>query len=176
MSLKKSLLLTTGALAGAVGAFKVGRAYNHLAALEGRIGEAEAELSAQICRRHDLAMTMISLLAQVGAEEGTLSRAVGARHGAMAAEGQGPSARACAEDTFAAALRDLIALAIVAPEVIANKTFASLQEDLVSAERQISFARTRHNAAVQKYNHELTSLPTALFASRLGHYERELFA
>jgi len=176
MSLKKPLLLAAGALVGAVGAFKAGRVYNHLAALEGRISEAEAELSAQICRRHDLAMTMISLLAQVGAEEKTLLRAVGARRAAMAAEKQGPSVRAGAEDSLTAALADLIALALVQPEVIANKIFASLQEDIANAERQTSFAQRRYNAAVQRYNHELATMPSALFASRLGHYERELFA
>ena len=73
-----------------------------------------------------------------------------------------------AEGQLTGSLGRLMALAEAYPELKANQTMASLQEELTATENKIGFARQAYNDAVTSYNTKRESFPTTMVAGMFG--------
>ena len=154
--------------------FFVIRTYNRLVTLRNRFRNAFAQIDVQLKRRYDLIPNLVETAkAYMKHERETLEAVIRARNAAITAE-----ASAAADPTNAAAIQQLIgaenaltgllsrffALAEGYPELKADRTMTRLQEELVSTENRIAFARQAYNDAVTVYNTALEVFPSNLVA------------
>jgi len=158
--------------------FFVIRTYNRLVTLRNRFRNAFAQIDVQLKRRYDLIPNLVETAkAYMKHERETLEAVIRARNAAITAE-----ASAAADPTNAAAIQQLIgaenaltgllsrffALAEGYPELKADRTMTRLQEELVSTENRIAFARQAYNDAVTVYNTALEVFPSNLVAGAFG--------
>ena len=75
-----------------------------------------------------------------------------------------------------AALTGLFAVAEAYPELNASENFQRLQSELTDTEDKIAAARRYYNTTVRRFNSLIQSVPSQLFAARLGGFRaREFF-
>jgi LemA protein len=159
--------LAAGLTAAGLGA--VVRVWNRLVAQRNAIREARAQVDAQLQRRHDLVPALVATVREyAGHERRELSRAARARGRAMSLLGGSPRAVGPVENDLTHALEDLTLIAEVYPRLRAHESFLRLQEDLVSAENRIAFARQHHNDSVMRYNDTLQAFPVVILAKLTG--------
>jgi LemA protein len=104
--------------------------------------------------------------------------AVAAERRASAAGGSDAAATgalAGAEGALAAALGRLMIVMERYPELKANASALQLQEELVSTENRIAFARQAYNDAVMTYNTRLAVFPDLLVARLFSFMPAALF-
>ena len=153
--------------------------YNTLVTLKGRFENAFAQIAVQLKRRHDLIPNIVeSSKAYMKHESETLRKVIEARNTA-AASLQGASANpgdaSCinslnlAEKNLGAAFQGLRVQLEAYPELKANTMMLQLNEELVSTENRVSFARQAFNDAVTAYNIQRKVFPTSLLAATFGH-------
>jgi len=158
--------------------------YNGLVVLRNRFKNAFAQIDVQLRRRYDLIPNLVeSVKGYLQHERQTLDAvvqargsAVGAAQRALAAPGD-PAAMqglAHAEGALGGALGRLVALFESYPDLKANESVATLQEELASTENKVAFARQAYNDSVMQYNTRLESFPETLFARLLGFAPAEL--
>jgi LemA protein len=148
--------------------------YNGLVRLRNRIDNAWSQIGVQLERRHDLIPNLIETVKGYAAhEKSTFEAVVAARNSAMQA--QGPEQQAQAENVLTGALKSLFALAEAYPDLKANTSFLSLQEELTSTEDRIAYARQFYNDNVVKYNTKIQSIPSNIIAGMFSFTPREYF-
>jgi LemA protein len=158
--------------------------YNGLVVLRNRFKNAFAQIDVQLRRRYDLIPNLVeSVKGYLQHERQTLEAVVQARGSAvnaaqraLAAPGD-PAAMqglAQAEGTLGGALGRLVALFESYPDLKANQSVATLQEELASTENKVAFARQAYNDSVMQYNTRLESFPDNLFVRLLGFAPAEL--
>ncbi len=151
-------------------------AYNKLVRQRNQVDAAWAQIDVQLKRRYDLIPNLVETVKGYAAHErGTLDAVVQARNTAVMAAGQGPAARAQAENALTQTLGRLFALAEAYPNLKANENFLGLQGELSGTEDKIAYARQFYNSAVQTYNTSTQSIPTNLVAGVGGFRPRDLF-
>jgi len=158
--------------------------YNGLIGRRNRIDEALAQIQVQLKRRHDLIPNLVeSVKGYLQHERQTLDAVVQARGSAVSAAQRAlaapgdPAAMqglAQAEGALGGALGRLVALFENYPDLKANESVATLQEELTSTENKVAFARQAYNDSVMQYNTRLESFPDNLFARLLGFAPAEL--
>jgi LemA protein len=160
--------------------------YNGLATRRVRVQNGFAQIDVQLRRRHDLVPNIVATVQGAMAHERqTLESVTRARAAAVAAErlasGSGgrdaaaTGALAGAEGALAAALGRLMVVMERYPELKANASALQLQEELVSTENRIAFARQAYNDAVMTYNTRLAVFPDLVVARLLGFAPAALF-
>lgn len=159
--------------------------YNRLVALRNRFRNAYSQIDVQMKRRYDLIPNLVETAkGYLAHERETLEAVIAARNQAVAAakvaaESPGdPSAMrgiTGAESGLSGALGRLFALSEAYPDLKANQTMASLQEELTSTENKISFARQAYNDAVMTYNTSREQFPASVVANATSFKEAELF-
>lgn len=156
-----------------VGLFVMG-IYNGLVALRQTVKNAWAQIDVQLKRRHDLIPNLVNTVKGYAAhEKETLDRVIAAR--ASATQATLPAQAIKAEGELSSALARLLAVAEAYPDLKANQNFLALQEELVSTENKISFARQFYNDSVTRYNTKIEVFPNVLFAGILGFKHEVLF-
>jgi LemA protein len=141
--------------------------YNGLVRLRNRIEAAWAQIDVQLRRRYDLIPNLVETVKGYATHEReTLDSVTRARAAADQAE---------AENMLTQTLRSLFAVSEAYPDLKANASFLSLQEELSSTEGRIAYARQYYNDAVQRYNTKIQSFPAVLLAGALRFEEREYF-
>jgi LemA protein len=151
-------------------------AYNKLVRQRNQVDAAWAQIDVQLKRRYDLIPNLVETVKGYAAHErGTLDAVVQARNSAVSAAGQGPAARAQAENALTQTLGRLFALAEAYPNLKANENFLGLQSELANTEDKIAYARQFYNSAVQTYNTSTQSIPTNIIAGLGGFRARDLF-
>jgi LemA protein len=100
-------------------------------------------------------------------EKGLLEEAVRLR-------GQGRAAAPSAEleereNSLASRLRSVLVVAEAYPELLANRSFLDLQEQLVEIENHLQMARRYYNGTVRDYNIAVESFPSNLVARFFGY-------
>ncbi len=151
-------------------------AYNKLVRQRNQVDAAWAQIDVQLKRRYDLIPNLVETVKGYAAHErGTLDAVVQARNGAVLAAGQGPAARAQAENALTQTLGRLFALVEAYPNLKANENFLGLQGELSGTEDKIAYARQFYNSAVQTYNTSTQTIPTNLIAGIGGFRARDLF-
>lgn len=149
--------------------------YNALVALRQTVKNAWAQIDVQLKRRHDLIPNLVNTVKGYAAhEKETLERVIAARANATRPQ-MAPAQAIKAEGELSSALARLLAVAEAYPDLKANQNFLALQEELVSTENKISFARQFYNDSVSAYNTKVRTFPTVIFAGMLGFKEEVFF-
>lgn len=159
--------------------------YNGLVVLRNRYKNAYSQIDVQLKRRYDLIPNLVEAVkGYMAHEKGTLQEVIEARNRAVSAGQQAsanpgdPSAMHNlnqAEGQLTGALGRLFALSEAYPDLKANTNMLQLQEELVSTENKVSFARQAFNDAVTAYNNKREVFPNVIFAGMFGFYPAELF-
>ncbi|MCC7203622.1 MAG: LemA family protein [Phycisphaeraceae bacterium] len=139
-----------------------------------RVDNGYAQIDVQLKRRYDLIPNLVETVKGYAAHERqTLEAVIKARQQAI--DASGVKDQAMAENLLTGALRQIFALSERYPDLKANANFAQLQEELVSTENKISFARQHYNDVVTGYNMLLAVFPSNLVAGMFNFKAREFF-
>lgn len=149
--------------------------YNSLVNKRNRVRNAFAQIDVQLTRRHDLIPNLVETArGYMQHERETLEAVITARNAAVSglqnakSQPDDPASiqkLAAAENSLTASLGRLFALAESYPDLKANTTMLSLQEELSSTENKVAFARQAFNDAVLDYNNTREQFPGNLVAN-----------
>lgn len=160
--------------------------YNKLVTLRNQVKNAWSQIDVQLQRRYDLIPNLIETVkGYMNYEKGTLEAVVNARNQSVAAlkalkDAGGPTEGSLkdlsvAEQALKSGVGQIFALAERYPELKANETMRTLQEELSTTENKIAFARQAYNDQAMIYNTAQQEFPAVLVASFLGHHPADLF-
>jgi LemA protein len=148
--------------------------YNGLVRLRNQVAAAWAQIDVQLKRRHDLIPNLVAAVqGYMQHERELLDRITAARSRALSATGAG--AVGAAEDALTQAVGGLIAVMERYPDLKANQNVLALQEELVTTENRVGFARQLYNDLVARYNTRQQTFPANLVAGALGFTPAEFF-
>lgn len=149
-------------------------AYNGLVSLKNQVLNGWKQIDVQLKRRHDLIPNLVETVKGVMKfEQSTLTQVIEARNKAISA--QGIAEKAAQENVLTGALRQLFALVENYPNLKSNENVSKLQEELVSTENRIGFARQFYNDIATKFNIAQQTFPTNIIAGSFGFTPAELF-
>ncbi len=138
-------------------------AYNRLVALKNQVANGWKQIDVQLKRRHDLIPNLVNAVkGAMDFEKTTLEAVIAARNKAVNATGVAQVARA--EGELTQALGRLFALSENYPQLKATSNIQQLQEELVSTENKVGFARQFYNDVATSYNTAQQQFPTNLVA------------
>jgi LemA protein len=159
-------------------------AYNALVTSRNQYKNAYSQIDVQLRRRYDLIPNLVETVkGYMGHERDTLEAVIQARNSALSAgqraaanpgEPQAMQDLNRAEGQLTGSLGRLIALSEAYPDLKANTTMASLQEELSATENKIAFSRQAYNDAVTAYNTKRSTFPTVVFAGMFGFTDATL--
>ena len=159
--------------------------YNGLVTRRVRVQNAFAQIDVQLRRRHDLVPNLVAAVkGYMQHERATLEAVTAARAAAVNAQarvGAAPGdaaatvALANAEGALQATLGRLMLVMERYPDLKASGNALQLQEELVSTENRIAFARQAYNDAVMTYNTRLAVFPDVLVARLFSFASAALF-
>jgi len=148
--------------------------FNRIVGQANRVDESFSGVDVQLKRRHDLVPNLVKTVkAYAKHERETLEEVVEARGAAEQAEAVGD--RAQTENGLSRSLDKLIALVERYPDLKADGNFRSLQNDLVSIEDDLQYARRYYNGTVRDFNTRIQQFPAVLLARLLGVAPRDFF-
>ncbi|HEV8062420.1 MAG TPA: LemA family protein [Gemmataceae bacterium] len=148
--------------------------YNSLVGRRVETQNAWSQIDVQLKRRYDLIPNLVETVKGYAShEKDTLEKVIQARNAAMNATG--PAEHAAAENALSGTLKTLFSVAEAYPDLKANTSFLSLQEELKSTENRIGFARQHYNDVVSGYNAGLQQFPSNLVANTFGFRPAEFF-
>jgi len=138
-------------------------AYNKLIALKNQVANGWKQIDVQLKRRHDLIPNLVNAVkGAMDFEKSTLEAVISARNKAVSATGVAQVAKA--EGELTQALGRLFALSENYPQLKATSNIQQLQEELVSTENKVGFARQLYNDVATSYNTAQQQFPTNLVA------------
>ena len=159
--------------------------YNGLVTRRVRVQNAFSQIDVQLRRRHDLVPNLVAAVkGYMQHERATLEAVTTARAAAVTAQarvGAAPDdaaatvALANAEGALQATLGRLMLVMERYPDLKASGNALQLQEELVSTENRIAFARQAYNDAVMTYNTRLAVFPDVLVARLFSFVSAALF-
>ncbi len=148
--------------------------YNALVKLRIQCENAWSQIDVQLKRRYDLIPNLVQTVKGYASHEReTLENVTKARQQAI--DASSVQEQGIAENMLSGALRQLFALSEAYPDLKANQNFMQLQEELVSTENKIGYARQHYNDTVSRYNTKVQSFPSNIFANMFGFQQREFF-
>jgi LemA protein len=148
--------------------------YNGLISLKNQTLNGWKQIDVQLKRRHDLIPNLVETVkGAMKFEQTTLTQVIEARNKAISA--QGIAEKAAQESVLTGALRQLFALVENYPNLKSNENVSKLQEELVSTENRIGFARQFYNDIATKFNIAQQVFPTNIIVGILGFKPAELF-
>ena len=148
--------------------------YNSLVGLRNQVRSAWAQIDVQLKRRHDLIPNLVAAVeGYLRHERELFERITAARTRALAATGAG--AIGAAEGALSQAVGGLLAVMERYPDLKANQNVLALQEELVTTENRIGFARQLYNDLVARFNTRQQIFPANLVAGALGFQTAEFF-
>jgi LemA protein len=152
--------------------------YNRLVKLRSNCENAFAQIEVQLKRRYDLIPNLVeSVRSYMAHEKSTLESVIAARNQAAAqlkqAAEQPQNAEALgkwlgAESALNGALSKFTAVIESYPKLKADKSVASLTEELTSTENRIAFARQSYNDWVTGFNTSRQAFPNCVVAPLCG--------
>lgn len=146
--------------------------YNSVIRLKVKVKNAWSQIDIQLKRRHDLIPNLVNTVKGYAKHEKELFEAI-AKYRTMSEKAQNIKEIGESEGMLTQAMKKLIALAENYPELKANENFLHLQEELVSTENKIAFARQFYNDMVMKYNTRIQTFPANIIANIFGFKESE---
>jgi LemA protein len=148
--------------------------YNGLVNKKVETENAWSQIDVQLKRRHDLIPNLVETVKGYAThEKDTLEKVIQARNAAVNARGVAEQAQA--ENALTGTLKTLFAVSEAYPDLKANQSFLSLQEELTATENRIGFARQHYNDVVGQYNAALMRFPANILAGMFGFRQVEFF-
>lgn len=149
--------------------------YNGLVGLRNQVKEAWAQVDVQLKRRYDLIPNLLETVKGYMNHERETLEAVTQARTAVAGAGGDMAKRMAAEKGLSGALGRLFAVSERYPDLKASTNFLALQEELISTENKISFARQFFNEAVMRFNNKVQMFPSNIIAGMFHFIEEKFF-
>jgi len=149
--------------------------YNQLVRRRIEVDNAWSQIDVQLKRRLDLIPNLVETVKGYANHERAALEAVIAARSASLAAGATPHEQAAADNALSGALRQLFALSEAYPDLKANASFVSLQEELSNTESRIAYARQFYGDSVAAYNTAIQKFPNVVVARMFNFAEREFF-
>ena len=146
-------------------------AFNRLIRLANLVREGWSGIDVQLKRRHDLVPNLVEVVRAYASFEKRLLEDLTR----MRSEGRATRALQDGENALSAQLRGVLAVAENYPQLLANKNFLRLQEQLTAIEDQLQMSRRYYNGTVRDYNTAVESFPSNLVASLFDFHTQEFF-
>lgn len=163
----------------------IGLMYNRLVTLRVRVRNGYSQIDVQLRRRYDLIPNLVAAVQGYMQHERTaLESVIEARANATQAANAAAAtpgavgvmgALAAANVTLDQSLGRLFGLVEAYPDLKASQNVLQLQEELVTTENRVAFARQAYNDAVMTYNTARQVVPSNLVASIFGFEEAALY-
>jgi LemA protein len=148
--------------------------YNRFAHLRNEVKNAWAGIEVQLRRRHDLIPNLVETAkGYLKHEQTVLENVVKARQQAI--DVSAVKDKIQAENMLTQSLRSLFAVVENYPNLKADRTMLSLQDELTSTENKVSFSRNNYNDWVTNLNKTIDRFPTNLVANMFGYKKADLF-
>ncbi len=148
--------------------------YNKFVSLRAGIDSSWSDIDVQLKRRYDLIPALVDTVKGYKEyEASTLENVIKARQQGMSATTVAD--KSAAEGMLTNALGKLFALAEAYPDLKANTTFLTLQNELSGIEDTIQNARRYYNAIVRDYNAKVESFPDLIVAQKFNFTQRSYF-
>ncbi|MBF0477850.1 MAG: LemA family protein [Candidatus Omnitrophica bacterium] len=147
--------------------------YNSLIQIRVSVKNAWSQIDVQLKRRHDLIPNLVNVAkGYMAHERQTLEAVIKARQQAIDASTLKDKQQA--ENFLSSTLRSLFAVSENYPNLKADQQMKQLQEELVSTENKIAFARQFYNDEAGRYNTAIQTVPNNIIASTF-HFEAQEF-
>ena len=163
---------------GAIVVFVIGFVwllYNGLVRSKMQVEEAWSGVDVQLKRRASLVPNLVETVKGYAQHEREVFENVTKARAALSSAGDAKSA-AQADNMLTGALKTLFAVAEAYPELKAQQSFQSLQNELSDIEEKIAYARQFYNRNVMSYNIKIAVFPNVLLAGVFGFEEADFFA
>ncbi|MBI5847856.1 MAG: LemA family protein [Nitrospirae bacterium] len=149
--------------------------FNRLVTAKNDVKNAWGQIDVQLKRRYDLIPNLVAAVrGYLTHEKQVIENVVAARVKALSTAKV--KDRAAAENGLSLELKGLFAVMEAYPDLKANQNVMQLQEELVSTENRIAFARQLYNDLVANYLTRLEVFPDALIASAFAFLPFEYFS
>jgi len=148
--------------------------YNRLVTMRNDVRNAWGQIDVQLKRRYDLIPNLVAAVrGYMAHEKQVLESVVAAR--ALAQSATKVKDRAAAETGLSHELTGLFAVMEAYPDLKANQNVMHLQEELISTENRIAFARQLYNDLVANYMTRLEVFPDSIVSSVFSFRPAEYF-
>ncbi len=147
--------------------------YNALIALIEAVRNNEKQIDIQLDRRYKVFESLIEVVKKyMDYEKSTLKEVVALRNQAQSAKGGGDQeARMASENKISGILSGLNVVFEQYPDLKANQNALQLQEEIVSTENKLAYAKQAFNDSIERYNAKKKSffpaMVVSIFASKL---------
>ena len=149
--------------------------FNRLVRLRNDVKSAWSQIDVQLKRRHDLIPNLVAAVkGYMDFERDTLERVVSAR--AAAAVAVGVHEKAVSESRLTRAIDGLFMVMENYPVLKSSENVMQLQEELVSTENRIAFARQFYNDLVANLRTKIEVFPDNIIASFFSFRGAEYFS
>ena len=148
--------------------------YNGLVTMRLRVKNAWSQIDVQLQRRFDLIPNLVeSVKGYMAHESDVLTKVTDLR--SSWANANTVDEKAKLDNELSDTLKTIMAVAENYPDLKANQSFLSLQEELQNTENKISYSRQFYNDTVTRYNTKLQVFPSNIIASIFHFTEEALF-
>src|SRR5215469_6469163 len=173
------------AVVGGIIALFLGNGYNSLVRGSAGVDTAWAQVQTQYQRRADLIPNLVHTVeGAANFEKSTLTDVVNARANATKitidpskapSDPQQLAQFQKLQDSLSSSLSRLLAVSERYPELKANNNFRDLQVQIEGTENRIAVARRDFNNTVQRFNAQVRSFPTVIYAGWFGFQQKPYF-
>lgn len=148
--------------------------YNSMVRKKNDVSNAWSQIKVQLNRRYDLIPNLVNAVkGYMNHEKETLEKVIQARN--MAANSTSVKENIQNENMLTGALKSLFMVMENYPDLKANQNVMELQEELVSTENRISYARQHYNDSVMFYNNTLQVFPNNVIAGFFRFEKSDFF-
>lgn len=141
--------------------------YNRLIALIEAIRNNQKQIDIQLDRRFKVFESLINVVKKyMDYEQSTLKDVVALRNQAQQAKANGDeTTRIAAENQISTIASGLSVVFEQYPDLKANQNALQLQEEIVSTENKLAYAKQAYNDSIEKYNADKKSFFTSMIVS-----------
>jgi LemA protein len=148
--------------------------YNSVVVLKNQVDNAWHQIDVELNRRSDLVPRLVETVkGYVKHEHETLTQVIQARAGLNTANGLKEKNEA--DNILTHALKSLFAVAENYPDLKADQSFLSFQQELTVTENRLNMVRQQYNDAVLHYNSGVQVFPANLIVGIWGFKQKEYF-
>lgn len=162
-----------------LGVITIFSSYNSLSGSKNSVDKAWSQVEVAYQRRADLIPNLVAVAKEASVrEQQILEAALEARANAFntdVPEGD-TSALDSSQAGVTSALSNLIAISESYPELKSNENWLDLQAQIEGTENRVSVSRSDYNDMVEKYNHKVVTLPSAIWAKMFGFEKVDYFS